>query len=68
MMMMMMMVFSSLLSSQVKKAVGGQARGMALYEEDVRLWSHITEHQIHGDVFILKHVHQSPLVDITITA
>lgn len=25
-----------LVSSQVKKAVGGQSRGMALYEDDVR--------------------------------
>ena len=31
------MMSTSLLSSQVKKAVGGQARGMALYEDDVRL-------------------------------
>lgn len=29
-------VMIGLLSSQVKKAVGGQARGMALYEDDVR--------------------------------
>ena len=60
-----MMMSTSLLSSQVKKAVGGQARGMALYEDDVRLWSHITEHQTHGGDLILKHVHYPPLVDIT---
>ncbi len=36
MMMMIIMLITGLLPSQVKKAVGGSARGMALYEDDVR--------------------------------
>lgn len=37
---MMMIINSIFFSLQVKKAVGGSARGMALYEDDVR--SHTT--------------------------
>lgn len=57
---MMIMIITVYLFLQVKKAVGGSARGMALYEDDVRpsCESHITVHWILYNMTFLLYTRQ----------
>lgn len=60
------MVITGLLFSQVKKAVGGQARGMALYEDDVRPshGSHTTVYKILYRMTFLLHIWQLKITSL----